>query len=51
MLGRKNLQQLLQVTLLADMNAAPRAQELVRLSVIRALLPDFGGSRPSPLGT
>jgi EAL and modified HD-GYP domain-containing signal transduction protein len=36
MLGRKNLQQWLQVTLLADMNAAPRAQELVRLSVIRA---------------
>lgn len=36
MLGRKNLQQWLQVTLLADMNAAPRAQELVRLSVVRA---------------
>jgi EAL and modified HD-GYP domain-containing signal transduction protein len=36
MLGRKNLQHWLQVTLLADMNAAPRAQELVRLSVVRA---------------
>lgn len=49
MLGRQNLRQWLQVVILSDINASDKAQELVRISVMRGrFLQLLAASHPTP---
>jgi len=51
MLGRQNLRQWLQVIILSDINSTDKAQELVRISVLRGrFLQLLAGLHPTPFG-